>query len=59
MRYNLLGNGGHWFPGKNATFCNECGDCLPRCPENLDIVKLLKDSHRRLFAGETRRISEG
>jgi predicted aldo/keto reductase-like oxidoreductase len=40
---------GHWFPGNFASKCTECGDCLPRCPEKLEIPKLLFDTHKRLF----------
>jgi predicted aldo/keto reductase-like oxidoreductase len=50
-RYNLFERGGHWFPGKRATACTECGDCLPRCPEHLDIPRLLFETHEKL-AGE-------
>ncbi|MEE9259442.1 MAG: aldo/keto reductase [Nitrospinaceae bacterium] len=49
FRYNMLEEFGHWFPGSYASKCTECGDCLPRCPENLEIPKLLKETHRRLF----------
>ncbi len=49
FRYNMLEGRGHWFPGTFAFNCTECGDCLPRCPENLDIPKLLKETHNRLF----------
>jgi uncharacterized protein len=48
-RYNLFSRGGHWHPGDQATACTECGDCLPRCPEKLDIPKLLMDTHRLLL----------
>lgn len=48
-RYNMLGFMGHWFPGKYASRCTECGDCLPRCPEKLEIPRLLKETHHRLF----------
>ena len=48
-RYNMLEGKGHWFPGTFASNCTECGDCLPRCPEKLDIPKLLKETHRKLF----------
>ncbi len=50
-RYDMLGNADHWQPGVNATACTKCGDCLPRCPEKLDIPTLLFDTHDRL-AGE-------
>lgn len=48
-RYNLFSRGGHWHPGDQATACTECGDCLPRCPEHLDIPKLLMDTHNLLL----------
>ncbi|MCH7501699.1 MAG: 4Fe-4S dicluster domain-containing protein, partial [Nitrospinae bacterium] len=48
-RYNMLGGKGHWFPGNFATACTECGDCLPKCPEKLEIPKLLKETHDQLF----------
>ena len=55
-RYRMFENAGHWFPGTKANKCNDCGDCLPRCPENLDIPKLLRDSHQRLYSQEGKRL---
>jgi len=49
FRYNMFESEGHWFPGNFASKCTECGDCLPRCPERLEIPKLLFDTHHRLF----------
>ena len=43
-----VGGAGHWFPGRDATFCTDCGDCLPRCPQNLSIPLLLRETHDRL-----------
>lgn len=49
FRYNMFEGEGHWFPGTFASKCTECGDCLPRCPEKLEIPKLLKATHKKLF----------
>ncbi|MZG52743.1 MAG: aldo/keto reductase [Nitrospinae bacterium] len=49
FRYNMFEGEGHWFPGNFASKCTECGDCLPRCPEKLEIPRLLFETHRRLF----------
>ena len=53
FRYNMFEGDGHWFPGNFASKCTECGDCLPRCPENLEIPKLLLYTHSRLFDRKT------
>jgi predicted aldo/keto reductase-like oxidoreductase len=39
------GGAGHWFPGAQAEWCSDCGDCLPRCPLGLDIPALLREAH--------------
>jgi len=57
-RYGMFENAGHWFPGMKGSRCTECGDCLPRCPEELDIPALLKDTHERLKGKEGRRLWE-
>jgi predicted aldo/keto reductase-like oxidoreductase len=55
-RYRMFENAGHWFPGMKANRCNECGDCLPKCPAQLDIPTLLQDAHARLQGPSGRRL---
>ncbi|MDY6806650.1 MAG: aldo/keto reductase [Cyanobacteriota bacterium] len=57
-RYRMFENAGHWFWGNKGNKCTNCGDCLPRCPEELDIPALLKDTHQRLKTSEGRRLWE-
>ncbi len=57
-RYRMFENAGHWFPGNKGNRCTDCGDCLPRCPQKLDIPTLLRDTHQRLKGKEGRRLWE-
>lgn len=57
-RYGMFENAGHWFPGRRGDCCTDCGDCLPRCPEQLNIPSLLRDTHQRLRGKQRRRLWE-
>ena len=59
MRYNLLGNASHWFPGNTAAQVNELdlSACLVRSPHAKEIPALLADTHRRLVGKPRKRLS--
>lgn len=52
-RYKMFEAAGHWYPGNKGDKCQECKDCLPRCPQGLNIPALLRDTHARLNTEET------
>ncbi|HMP89622.1 MAG TPA: aldo/keto reductase [Kiritimatiellia bacterium] len=60
MRYNLLGQGDHWFPGKNAGEFDERAilECLSGYPFADRIPALLRDAHRRFHEAPKKRLSE-
>ena len=59
-RYNLLGNGGHWFPGQKADRLAEVDlrQCLSQSPHASKIPTLLADTHRRLSGQALQRLSQ-
>jgi predicted aldo/keto reductase-like oxidoreductase len=52
-RYNLLGNGGHWFPGQSlgALSADDLRPALQNCPHPEETLRRLLAA-RHLFAGE-------
>ena len=54
-RYKMFENADHWFGGRKAIYCTKCNDCLPRCPERLDIPALLMEAHKMLYREEGKR----
>lgn len=37
-----------WEPGRPADACVECGECEPKCPQNISIRRQLKEAHEVL-----------
>jgi hypothetical protein len=60
MRYNLLDNGGHWFPGAKADKVNNLNlqQCLARSPHADKIPALLQEAHQLLRGEVVRRLSQ-
>ena len=60
MRYNLLSNGGHWFPGAPAERVRQLdlGKCLQQSPHADKIPALLEDAHQLLGGQAVKRLSQ-
>ncbi|MBD2138121.1 aldo/keto reductase [Anabaena sp. FACHB-1237] len=59
MRYNLLGNGDHWFPGNRADKVTELNfsQCLIHSPHADKIPAMLAQAHELLGGVEVKRLS--
>jgi len=60
MRYNLLGNGSHWFPGQKAEKVQgfDLHQCLINSPHADKIPALLAEAHQLLGGTEVKRLSQ-
>lgn len=60
MRYNLLGQADHWFPGNRADKLAELNlrECLVNSPQAAKIPQMLAKAHKILGSAELKRLSQ-
>jgi predicted aldo/keto reductase-like oxidoreductase len=61
MRYNLLGNAGHWFPGEMVSKISDNGKlrlAISKNPFAAKIPEILRETHQLLFTEPKKRLSQ-
>jgi predicted aldo/keto reductase-like oxidoreductase len=54
IAFDRLSENSRWYQkayvseGKGADSCVACGECLPKCPQHIDIINSLAEAHRAL-----------
>lgn len=60
MRYNLLGNGGHWFPGRqlDPERLPEIRQALNQHPKADQVIEIIRQAHETFKGPEQKRLSK-
>ena len=60
MRYNLLGQADHWFPGENAGAFDlkAINQAVQKSPFAQKVAQILQESHEMMFDAPKKRLSQ-